>query len=424
MKILLDMVGCRLNQSEIEKFAHQLRVAGHKIVSNPAEADMAIVNTCTVTASAAADSRKVIRRISSGGCKNIVATGCLSTIDPNQVMQLPSVVELIPNTMKDGWVERGIDHGESETELNLVRVPLPGKNKRTRAFIKIQDGCDNYCTFCITRIARGASRSVAKQNIFDDITYALSGGVKEIVLTGVNLGSWGKDLENVNNLPVLINEILNSFTIPRLRLSSIEPWDIDDALLNILHHSSFCNHFHIPLQSGCDKTLKRMGRRISSSQFRNLVDRIRALDENTAITTDIIVGFPGETKDEFKESLDFIRDIQFSGGHVFRYSPRPGTPAFQLTNTVQESLVKDRSKIVRDLIAGDHMKFMKSNSGKDVNVLWERSDQLSDSEFQLIGLTRNYISVVSRSSENYENELSHVRLNDFDKKHMLGEIIS
>ena len=387
MKIFIDMVGCRLNQSEIEKFAFNLRSAGHQIVSDAASADLAIVNTCTVTASAAADSRKVIRMIARAGCQRIIATGCLSTIDPDQVLELPSVTALVPNDDKEELVNRFFPGGEAMVEQDSFRKPLPGRNKRTRAFIKVQDGCDNHCTFCITRIARGNSRSIPRKSIFKDIEFALAGGVKEIVLTGVNLGSWGRDVSVSNGLSDLIREILDDFSIQRIRLSSVEPWDVNDSLLDLLQHPAFCHHFHLPLQSGSDNTLKRMGRRISTRQFRDLAEKIRLISEDTAITTDIIVGFPGETEREFKESLDFVKTIHFSGGHVFRYSPRPATPAYSYSNKVRESVKKDRSQLIRDVIRKSQMEFSQAQIGKVVQVLWERADRIGDNEFLLSGIT-------------------------------------
>ena len=219
MNIFIDMVGCRLNQSEIEQFAFQLRAAGHQIVFDASDAEIAIVNTCTVTASAAADSRKVIRRIARAGCPQIIATGCLSTIDPDQVLALPSISKIIPNQYKENLVEFISGTTIIGVSENKQRQPLPGKNKRTRAFIKVQDGCDNFCTFCITRVARGRSRSISEKNIFRDIEFALLGGAKEIVLTGVNLGSWGCDLPGSSRLSDLMIKIIERYKIPRIRFS-------------------------------------------------------------------------------------------------------------------------------------------------------------------------------------------------------------
>jgi threonylcarbamoyladenosine tRNA methylthiotransferase MtaB len=422
MKIYLDMVGCRLNQSEIEKLAFNLRAAGHLIVSKPEKAEIAIVNTCTVTASAAADSRKVIRRIARAGCRRIIATGCLSTVDPYQVLNLPSVTDLVPNEEKEELVDQFIPIGQHMVDEISFRKPLPGKNKRTRAFIKIQDGCDNHCTYCITRVARGKSRSITRKNIYEDIEFALNGGVKEIVLTGVNLGSWGNDLRDSKGLSDLVTDILNEFSIPRLRLSSIEPWDVNEGLLELLQHPSFCHHIHLPLQSGNDETLRRMGRRISTGQYWELVEKIRAINSETAITTDIIVGFPGETEKEFEKTLAFLASVHFSGGHVFRYSPRPGTPAYSYTNKIKESVKKDRSRLAREVIRKSQMEFFQSQLGKVVHVLWERADRVGIGEYSLNGLTRNYLPVIARSKIDQYNEISNVRLTEIVGDKIVGKM--
>jgi len=423
MKILLDSVGCRLNQSEIEKMAFKLRNYGHEIVSRAADADVAIINTCTVTSAAAADSRKLIRRIAREGCVKILTTGCLSTIDPDRINSLPSVIRSYSNNEKDFLADNRIFNNTIINNSKISRKPLPGKNKRTRAFIKIQDGCDNFCSFCITRIARGKGWSVSKEEIFADITYALSGDVKEIVLTGVNIGSWGKDFRGACNLAGLIRDILGRFDIPRIRLSSIEPWDIDDAVLELLQHPSFCHHFHIPLQSGCDATLQRMGRRITTREFGTLVEKIRSIDENTAITTDIIVGFPGETLDEFQQSLAFIRAMDFSGGHVFRYSPRAGTPASSFPNPVSNLIKKERSKLMRNQFQISENNFLKKHLRKELDVLWEKSDKKENGKYYLAGITDNYISVQSESIVDRYNEISRVKISEIKENKVIGEIL-
>jgi threonylcarbamoyladenosine tRNA methylthiotransferase MtaB len=424
MKVFLGMVGCRLNQSEIEKLAFNLRAAGHHIVSKPENAEIAIVNTCTVTASAAADSRKMIRRIDRAGCQRIIATGCLSTVDPEQIQKLPSVTDLVPNREKEELVDRYIPDNQHVGGEVRFRKPLPGKNKRTRAFIKVQDGCDNHCAYCITRVARGKSRSISRTNIYKDVEFALDGGVKEIVLTGVNLGSWGHDLSDKDSLSDLIKDIFEKYTIPRLRLSSIEPWDINAALLDLLKHPSFCHHFHLPLQSGCDETLKRMGRKITTEQYRKLVDNIRAINHETAITTDIIVGFPGETEKEFEKSLAYLETIHFSGGHVFRYSPRPGTPANSFVNQINECVKKDRSRLISEVIRKSQAEFFEAQLGKEVNVLWERADKVGDDEFTLNGITGNYSPVFAKSKIDRNNEISDVKLLTVEGGKIAGQIIN
>ncbi|MCI0556763.1 MAG: tRNA (N(6)-L-threonylcarbamoyladenosine(37)-C(2))-methylthiotransferase MtaB, partial [Anaerolineae bacterium] len=270
MKIYLDTVGCRLNQAEIETMARQFRVAGHEIVAAAEMADMAVVNTCAVTNDAASVSRSKIRQIARAGVGEIVATGCCATLQPQHVYDLPNVVRVVTNNRKDHLVPDVLNLPQNTFDLEPIsRQPLPGLHRRTRAFIKVQDGCDNHCTFCITTVARGEGRSRSISDVIHDIQSALAGGTKEIVLTGVHLGSWGYDLSTSlktgfnSHLKELIKTILYETDTPRLRLSSLEPWDLDEDFFSLWNDSSsslragsrLMPHLHLPLQSGCESTL-------------------------------------------------------------------------------------------------------------------------------------------------------------------------
>ena len=424
MKIFLDSIGCRLNQSEIEKMAARLRKAGHDVVEEASIADVAIVNTCVVTAAASADSRKIIRRIAKSGCKKILATGCYTTIDPSTIKELPSVVRLYKNDKKHCIIsDLNSNHSIPSLERN-VRKPLPGKKWRTRAFIKVQDGCDNLCTFCITRIARGKSYSQKVEEIFNDIEAAMLGGVKEIVLTGVNLGSWGKDLKSGLTLPKLIEKIIFKFSPVRLRLSSLEPWDIDDSYFPIFNHPSFCRHLHLPLQAGSDVILRKMGRKMFSDDYQALISKIRSLIPEIAITTDIMVGFPGETEKEFEESRLFVKKMNFSGGHVFRYSARPGTAAEKFIHSVPEFQKKNRSKRMRQIITKSESEYKKKFFDCIVSVLWEKVENKGDGVFLLSGLTGNYLRVNAVANENLHNVISKVHIRQSIDTNLIGEIIT
>jgi threonylcarbamoyladenosine tRNA methylthiotransferase MtaB len=224
MKVYLDTIGCRLNQSEIEMIAGQFRAAGHTVTGNPSEADLVVVNTCAVTAEAASDSRQKIRQSVRAGAGSVIATGCWSTLDPGGAAALPGVVRVVANDDKEHLVRDFLNLPEEVFDREpLARQPLPGLHQRTRAFIKVQDGCDNFCTFCITKVARGASRSRTEAEVLHDIGAALQGGTQEIVLTGVQLGSWGRDFEQPLHLRHLVETILSKTSVPRLRLSSLEP---------------------------------------------------------------------------------------------------------------------------------------------------------------------------------------------------------
>ena len=242
MKIFLDTVGCRLNQSEIETYARQFRAAGHELVADPSEADLTVINTCTVTAAAAADSRKKMRGAARSGSK-VVATGCWATLQHQDAAALPGVSEVVLNSEKELLVPQILQIPPNDFDLEPVaRQPIPGSRLRTRAFIKVQDGCDNRCTFCITTVARGTGRSIPAEKVLADIQAALDGGSQEIVLTGVHLGSWGQDLERHLHLQDLIKTILKESPVPRLRLSSLEPWDIDEDFFTLWKDNRLARH--------------------------------------------------------------------------------------------------------------------------------------------------------------------------------------
>ncbi|HWR66436.1 MAG TPA: MiaB/RimO family radical SAM methylthiotransferase, partial [Bellilinea sp.] len=306
MKIFLDSIGCRLNQSEIERFAIQFRAAGHAIVNSAGEADLVVVNTCTVTGAAASDSRQKVRHAVRDGAKEIVVTGCWSTLEPDKAAQLPGVTRVIANLDKDNLVAQVLGTPLEAFDLEPVaREPLPGAHLRTRAFIKTQDGCDNHCTFCITRIARGAGRSEPISSIIGDVQHAVAGGTREVVLSGVHLGSWGYDLAPRLHLSHLIQAILQHTDVERLRLSSLEPWDLDEEFFRLWENPRLCRHLHLPLQSGSEQTLHRMARHTTPGSFRRLLGFSRQAAPEMAVTTDLIVGFPGEDDREFCESVAF-----------------------------------------------------------------------------------------------------------------------
>ncbi len=419
MKVFLDSIGCRLNQSEIERFAALFRAEGHEMVAEAAAADLVVVNTCAVTMAASADSRKRIRGAALAGNARIVATGCFATIDPQAVAKMHAVDLLVPNTEKDQLVSFVLGSPINNQRNHVPRLPLPGNHKRTRAFIKVQDGCDNYCTFCITRIARGRSRSQSEVEIFEDISSALDGGAKEIVLSGVNLGAWGKDLIPQKSLTYLIKQIVGRFSPPRIRLSSLEPWDLDSEFLDILSLPGFCGHLHIPLQSGSDIVLKKMGRRSSSSDFMLVVNQLRKRYPEIAITTDVIVGFPGETEKEFQISLKFVRSMDFSGGHVFNYSIRPGTAAEKLPDQIQPNIRKKRSLEMRDVITRSAVSYRKEYLGRQLEVLWEKSTQLNNN-WIISGLSDNYLRVEAFSRQNLYNVITQVKITDINNLTMLA----
>lgn len=425
MKVFLDMVGCRLNQSELEVYAHQFRLAGHTLTSNPGLADMIVINTCTVTSAAASDSRHKIRKAADAGSPQIIVTGCYATLNSRETAEFPGDITVIGNLEKDHLVSTVLNIPINELSQKTVqRIPIPGARSRTRMFIKVQDGCDNHCTYCITRIARGSGRSRKVAAILEDIQSALDSGIQEIVLTGVHLGSWGYDLETPSHLSNLISAILTETTIPRLRLSSLEPWDIMPGFFDLWQSQRLCRHLHLPLQSGCEATLQRMGRRITPKTFAEIIKQARLSIPGLAITTDIITGFPGETEAEFTESVAFVNEIAFAGGHVFTYSARPGTVAALLPDQVPQSLSKQRSARMREVIQQSSTTYQASHIGQHLQVLWEKSTSFGNTTWELSGLSDNNLRVYASAHIPYHNKVMNVRIAGLQSGGLEAEILS
>jgi len=411
MRVFFDIIGCRLNQSEVEGLANIFRALGHEIVSDPAEADLAIVNTCAVTVKAAADSRKKLRRAARKGASKVIATGCWATLYPQKALDLTGVTDVVTNEEKENLVSKVLGLSpDAITKLDLVRQPLPGDRGRTRAFIKVQEGCDHHCTYCLTRIARGKSHSRALNDISRDIQAALAGGAKEVVLTGVQMGGWGQDFAESKRLGELLEHILSIDGYKRLRLSSIEPWDFSQDLLKFWSDERLCRHLHIPLQSGNDRILKAMGRPMTTIEYRELIDAIRNEQPEIAITTDIIAGFPGESQEDFEATVAFVSSIGFAGGHVFTYSPRPGTAAFNMKERAPVSTAKAWNAVLREVFNESGHAYREGFIDRRKKVLWESSQKNGDQNWNLSGLTDNYIRVYAISSDDLWNQISRVHL--------------
>jgi threonylcarbamoyladenosine tRNA methylthiotransferase MtaB len=376
-----------------------------------------------VTNEAASDSRGKIRQIAREGVKEIVATGCWVTLQPQQAAALPNVLRVVTNDRKDQLVADLLEMpGESFDVEPLARQPLPGLHRRTRAFIKVQDGCDNHCTFCVTTVARGEGRSRSIADVILDVESALAGGAKEIVLTGVHLGSWGQDFGK--QLRDLIRAILRETDARRLRLSSLEPWDLDAAFFSLWEDPRLMPHLHLPLQSGCESTLKRMARKTSPASFRELVAAARTVLPEVAVTTDIIAGFPGETDEEFNESLAFVREMNFAGGHVFSYSLRAGTGAAKMKGQVPSELRKKRNHILRDVLNESAQAYRQRFLGQTMSVLWESVSEMGEWGWQMEGLTGNYLRVNAFAPSPRWNEIDTVVLNHEESEKVKGIIVN
>lgn len=395
----------------------------------PEHAELIVVNTCAVTAQAASDSRQKIRQTARAGPNRLVVTGCWATLQPGDAAQIPGVSQVILNPQKDQLVPIVLqlppeifDLEFIERELYSAGYPSPQRDKRTRAFIKAQDGCDNRCTFCITTVARGPGRSRPLQDILADVHHAQCNGVQEVVLTGVHLGSWGQDLIPQQPLKNLVQAILRETDIPRLRLSSLEPWDIAPDFFELWANPRVCRHLHLPLQSGCATTLRRMARKVTPSTFAKLVDQARTAIPGLAITTDIIVGFPGETEQEFDASQSFVRSMQFSGGHVFTYSARPGTAAATMPQQVAHSERKTRNAHLRAILAESKAAYQAGFVGQELKVLWEIAVSSQTGAWELSGLSDNYLRISAQASRDLWNQISSVRIIKSIGQVLVGEL--
>lgn len=414
MKIYVAALGCKLNRSEAEEWARQLVSRGCEIVKEPTLADLCILNTCTVTHVAARKSRNFARRYAKANPNTqVVLTGCYAQISPEEAERLPGVRLVLGTAAKEHLVD------ELAERMGLP-FPNPGSSApiapslRTRTTVKIQDGCDNACTYCVVRIARGHQRSRPAQDVLADILAREAEGCQEIVLTGVHIGAYGH--ERGETLAALVRDILTQTRFPRLRLSSIEPWDFTPELLKLWENPRLCPHVHLPLQSGCDATLRRMNRRYTTAQFRAQLDAAHAAIPNLAVTTDVIVGFPGEDEAEFTASAQFVADAHLARVHVFPYSVRPDTPAATMPDQVSPSVKGERVQRMLTIGQASAQAFRRPFLGHRMDVLWEQHNGVVWS-----GLTDNYIHVEAIRREDICNRILPVRVVDLTDEGVRGE---
>lgn len=428
MKIHLHSIGCRLNQAEIETMARQLQAGGHVIVGDAAEADAIILNTCAVTAEAARDARHLTRRFHRANeSAQIVLTGCYATLAPDVVAALPGVGRVVGNGDKERLPllldpALPVDAPLFDSEP-IAREAQPGSFGRTRGFVKVQDGCDNRCTFCVTTIARGAGRSRHLADVVTEVGRFAAAGYGEVVLTGVHLGSYGRDLGRPAGLRELVAALLAHTDIPRIRLSSLEPWEIAEGFFELWGDPRLMPHLHLPLQSGSDRVLRRMARRTSRAAFRALVDEARAHIPDLSVSTDVICGFPGETEDEFAETLEYVEAIGFSRIHAFSYSPRPGTAAARMPEQVPGPVKRDRTKQLIALGEQLSLAFHRRYEGTTRPVLWETAIGAERDGLCWAGYTDNYIRVSAVGPADLMRRETLTRLGDARAEGMSGVIV-
>ncbi|RLA21342.1 MAG: tRNA (N(6)-L-threonylcarbamoyladenosine(37)-C(2))-methylthiotransferase MtaB [Gammaproteobacteria bacterium] len=430
MRVNLKTLGCRLNEAELENWAQKFQQKGHKIVKNAEEANLVVLNTCAVTGEAVRKSRQSIRRIHRGNpSAKLVVSGCYASLKPEEVAESLGVDLVVLNQDKERLVEL------TETELDLKSMPQlstePGEvalfsRGRQRAFVKVQDGCRYRCTFCIVTHARGDEKSRAITEITDEINNLHSQGIQEVILTGVHLGGYGNDVDC--NLTELIEAILANTSLPRIRLGSLEPWDLPNGFFDLFANKRLMPHLHLPLQSGSDAVLKRMARRCKTEEFSQIVHEARETVPSINITTDIIVGFPGETESEWQESFDFIEQTAFGHIHIFTYSPREGTKAATLPNQLTQAVKKGRSHQLHQLAEKMKTAFFEQQLGQSTPVLWEGNlDNIGTESTTIFGYTPNYtrVSTLTEVADKLINSIHLTSLENVssDRKHIESAII-
>jgi threonylcarbamoyladenosine tRNA methylthiotransferase MtaB len=415
VQVHLKTLGCRLNEAELETWARQFRQLGHGITADPDGADLLVINTCAVTEEAVRKSRRLIKRVQNHNPQaKLVVSGCYASLNPDEINTIPGIDLLVDNREKDR-LPALVNAQLTDTTMPAVATE-PGENLlfsrgRQRAFIKVQDGCRYRCTFCIVTRARGEERSRPLDDIIQEINELHASGIREAVITGVHLGGYGSDLDI--NLYDLVSAILERTSIPRLRLGSLEPWDIPDNFWQLFQNRRLLPHLHLPLQSGTDTVLRRMARRCKTRDFSALVTSAREQVPGINITTDIIVGFPGETDKEWQETLDYLHGFDFGHIHIFAYSPRPDTKAATLPDPVPEAVKKERSRQLHALLEEMRLRQLEKQIGKTAPVLVENY-----SEGKYWGYTPNYFRVgfeVNDRHDPVESSILDIRISAIDK---------
>lgn len=426
-KVAFCTLGCKVNQYETNAMQELFIKSGYEVLDFEEKADVYVINTCTVTNMSDKKSRQMIRRAKQLNPNSIVAAvGCYAQVSKNTLQQIEEIDLILGNNEKKEIVKY-IEEFEQEKlvhledvmhQMEFVDLGTTVHMEKTRAVIKVQDGCDRFCSYCIIPYARGRVRSRKIESVMEEIETLAKNGVKEVVITGIHIASYGKELKENIGLIDLLEKINSVEGIKRIRLGSLEPTIINEKFLERLTKlEKICHHFHLSLQSGCNETLKRMNRRYTTIEFKKVVTLLRNAYKDVILTTDIIVGFPGETEEEFNKTYEFLKDIAFYKMHVFKYSRRKGTKADLMENQVSPIVQEERSKKLLELSDENQKEYNNSYVGKKVEVLFE--EQQGDS---IKGHTSNYLMVNVRKEEigKYHNQI--VRVNIINTEN--GELVA
>ena len=428
MNIAFYTLGCKVNQYETEVMREAFENKGHTVVSDGMPFDVIIINSCTVTAESDRKTRQAVHRFKRQNPSAVVVlTGCMAQAFSEDAKALTDADIVIGNTDVSKIYDAVCEYNNNRIfsvlphpRDEIFNTPsISSFAERTRAYMKIQDGCDRFCTYCIIPTARGWLRSKPIDEIEKEAEKLAQNGYIEAVLVGINLTSYGKETGGEINICDAIEAVATVDGIKRIRLGSLEPDHITDEMLTRLSKiDKFCPQFHLSLQSGCDATLKRMNRHYDTAFYRDLVERIRKVFPDSSITTDIMVGFAGETEEEFEASVNFAKEIGFAKAHVFAYSRRAGTMAYNMPNQVTKAEKSRRSHIMIEATANTEINFIKSHIGKTVEVLFETMEN-----DYAVGYTKNYLYVKVKSDTAHTGELLNVKITDCEKEFAIGEIV-
>jgi threonylcarbamoyladenosine tRNA methylthiotransferase MtaB len=417
-KVAIKTLGCRLNQAESEQALEALGARGFDLAHAGEEPDVVVVNTCTVTKESTASSRRLVRKLAEAHPgATVVVTGCYAVSDPDAVKAIPGVDLVVGNDQKDRLAEL-VTGVPKVRRLPLSVRPAPVERLRTRVAVRAQTGCDEWCTFCIIPRTRGPLRSWPEDEVVADVRRQVDRGVREVVLTGVHLGKYGDDLGERDGLARLVDRLVAIDGLARLRLSSVLPVQVTPSLVErVRDHPKVCRHLHVPLQAGDDEVLERMHRPYRVAEFLDRVEHAKAEVAGLGLSTDVIVGFPGETDAQFQATMDVVRRVGFSKLHVFRYSQRPGTPAADMDGQLDDAVKKQRA---RDLIAlGGELRrrFHEAHVGRSLSVLVETAgDGLAE------GTSDNYIKVRFAGGPDLVDQVVTVRAARADGEGMEAEM--
>ena len=414
-KVAFITLGCKVNQYETNAMAQQFIERGYEIVEHTQKADIYVINTCTVTNMSDRKSRQMLRRVNELNENAIVvACGCYAQIAKEKLEKIEDVDIILGNNEKINIVDYVEEYMKNLNKILNIEDVMNQKDfvdfgdviytEKTRAVVKVQDGCDRFCTYCLIPYARGRVRSRKPESIISEIEKIAKEGIKEVVITGIHIASYGKDFKNEYKLIDLLEEINKIEGIERIRLGSIEPLMITEKFMKrLVKLPKICHHFHLSLQSGCDETLKRMNRRYTTEEFKHIVKLLRENYQDVNLTTDVIVGFPGETEEEFNKTYEFLKEIKFYKMHIFKFSPREGTKAAVMKNQIDGNIKEERSQKLIELSDKNEKEYNETYVGKEVEILWEEE---KDGVYK--GHTKNYV-------------LAHMNINDLNEKKIENE---